>query len=57
MTNIVTNADGSITVSLAPRIDHVEIYELPSIPFLILLATLVIVGAVLFNKNRNRNLN
>jgi hypothetical protein len=57
MTNIVTNADGSITIRLAPRIDHVEIYSLPSTRLIMLLAALVIVGAILFYKNRNRNSN
>jgi hypothetical protein len=57
MTNIVTNADGSVTITLPPIVDHVEIFDLPSIPVMILLAVLVIAGVILFYKNKNRKSN
>jgi hypothetical protein len=58
VTNIVTtvtNADGSVTIALPPRVDHVEIYVLPSMPVVIVLAVLVAAWVIVHYKNRNSN--
>jgi hypothetical protein len=55
MTKIVTNADGSIDITLPPRVDHVEVFALPSIPVALLLAALVMTWAILIYKKWNRH--
>jgi flagellar biogenesis protein FliO len=55
MGKVVTNSDGSVTITLPPRVDHVEIYVLPSMTVLILLTILAAAWMIMRFKNRNSN--